>query len=376
MARAILALEDGKTFYGESFGAEGETAGEVVFNTAMSGYQEIITDPSYKGQIILMTSPQIGNYGVNWEDVESQNPHLEGFIVRELSRISSNWRSQKGLDDYFREHGKIGIQGIDTRALTIHLRDFGAKRGFISTGNLDPEYAVKKAKESPVMVGRDLASVVTCGEPYVWQDDPGAYGRDKEPVSDIGKDFPIAVYDFGVKYNILRKFSDLGCPVTVYPAATDPDTILKQSPAGVFLSNGPGDPEPVSYAIENVRYLLGKIPVFGICLGHQILGLALGGKTYKLKFGHHGANHPVKFLEKGTVEITSQNHGFCVEPDSLKGTQAKISHWNLYDNTVEGLEDPSRFCFAVQYHPEASPGPHDSHYLFNRFIDLIKKFHA
>lgn len=310
------------------------------------------------------------------EDSESQAPFVEGFIVRELSRIPSNWRAQKGLDEYFKEHAIVGIQGIDTRELTRHLRNFGAKKGCISTVDLDPERAVRRAKESTDMVGWDLASEVTCKKPYIWNDDPDAFGRSKKPPVEPGRDYPLAVYDFGVKYNILRKLSDMGCRLTVYPSKTDPAVILKSGAAGVFLSNGPGDPEAVSYAIENVRYLLGKIPVFGICLGHQILGLAMGCKTYKLKFGHHGANHPVKFVETGMVEITSQNHGFAINPDTVIDPRLSLTHWNLYDKTVEGIADPSRFCFAVQYHPEASPGPHDSHYLFRRFISLIETFYA
>ena len=370
--KALLALAEGTVFEGYSLGAEGETWGEVVFNTAMTGYQEILTDPSYKGQIVTMTYPLIGNYGVNQEDVESRRPFVEGFIVKECSRITSNWRAQMGLDEYLKKHGIVGIQGIDTRELTMCIREGGAQTGVISTVDLDPDSLVAKARSLPTLEGRDLVKEVTCTEKYQWNQ--GTWELEKgyeEPVPGEGA-IHIVAYDFGIKYNILRIFAHLGCRVTVVPAQTPAEEVLALNPQGVFLSNGPGDPAPVSYAIENARSLLGKVPLFGICLGHQILGLALGGKTYKLKFGHHGANHPVKDLATGKVEITSQNHGFVVDMESL-GDQVEVTHINLNDHTVEGLRHKSLPIFSVQYHPEASPGPHDSAYLFQRFVDMVKE---
>lgn len=359
--KAKIVLEDGRIFEGYSFGAAGERTGEVVFNTSMAGYQEILTDPSYKGQIVAMTYPLIGNYGVNAEDVESGKLFLEGFIVKECSRIVSNWRSQKTLQQYLKENKIIGIEGIDTRALTRHIRLQGAMRAVISTGDSDDKSLIKKAKDSPGLIGRDLVKEVTCRKLYEWNS-----GANK-------RRFRIVVIDCGVKFNILRELTANDCRVTVVPAQTDAGQILKMNPDGVLLSNGPGDPAAVSYVIETTKKLLGKLPLFGICLGHQILGLALGGKTYKLKFGHHGANHPVKDLKTGKIAITVQNHGFCVALDSLDKKALEITHINLNDNTMEGMKHKSLPVFSVQFHPEASAGPHDARYLFKEFIKMIKQ---
>lgn len=370
--KALLALANGAVFEGYSLGAEGEAWGEVVFNTAMTGYQEILTDPSYKGQIVAMTYPLIGNYGINPEDVESRRPFVEGFVVRESSRIPSNWRAQKSLNSYLEEHGIVGIQDIDTRALTMQLREKGSQMGIISTVNLNAKDLVEKARGLPPLEGRDLVKEVTCKAPYSWEEGTWTlkegYQRPTLPDSPLH----LVAYDFGVKFNILRIFTQLGCRVTVVPANTPGEDVLAMKPHGVFLSNGPGDPAAVSYAIANTEKLLGKVPLFGICLGHQILGLALGGRTYKLKFGHHGANHPVKDLLTGKVEITSQNHGFVVDMNSLGG-QVEVTHLNLNDHTVEGLKHREIPLFSIQYHPEASPGPHDSAYLFRRFVDLMRE---
>jgi carbamoyl-phosphate synthase small subunit len=372
MAKAILALSDGVVFEGESFGAEGETAGEVVFNTSMSGYQEILTDPSYRGQIVTMTYPLIGNYGVNEEDVESVRPQVEGFIVKEGSGIFSSWRAQKSLDEYLKIHNIAGIQGIDTRSLTKHIRDKGAQEGVISTVDINPESLIGKAKKSPGLIGRDLVKEVTCNEKYHWTEG----GWDQEisnfqfPISNE-KRFRVAAYDCGIKHNILRRLIDAGCDVTVVPAFVKSDEVLKMNPDGIFLSNGPGDPDAVPYMAENIRGLIGKRPIFGICLGHQILCLAMGAKTYKLKFGHRGGNHPVMDMTTGKVEITAQNHGFAVDAKSLP-PELELTHINLNDKTVEGVRHKSLPVFSVQYHPEASPGPHDSGYLFNRFVEYMK----
>jgi len=368
--RAVLALADGTLYEGVSFGYEGECGGEVVFNTGMTGYQEILTDPSYKGQIVTMTYPEIGNTGINPEDVESNRPWVEGFIVRESWGPPSNWRHVESLDAYLRRYHICGIAGIDTRALTRRLRDGGSQMGVISAVDLEPERLVGKARGLPPIVGRDLVKEVTTDHVHHW--DTGDWDLEKGylPASDYRARFGlvprIVAVDFGIKQNILRMLVANGFDVTVVPADTPAEAILSRKPDGVFLSNGPGDPEGVPYAIEAVRMILGKLPIFGICLGHQIMGLALGGRTFKLKFGHHGCNQPVKDLATGRVEITSQNHNFSVDPDSL-GEKARITHVNLNDNTVEGLSVPSMRCFSVQYHPEASPGPHDSRYLFARF---------
>jgi carbamoyl-phosphate synthase small subunit len=359
--RAILALEDGTVFEGRGFGRMGETTGEVVFNTALCGYQEVLTDPSYAGQIVTMTYPHIGNYGVNDDDVESARPQVAGFVVRELSPIASSWRSSKTLDRYLDDAGIVGISEIDTRKLTRHLRTHGAKRGVVS-GAGDAATLVDRARASRSMVGLDLAREVTCPRPY----QPGGVPKGRPSA------YKVAAYDFGIKTNILRMLSAAGCDVTVVPATTSAADVLALGPDGVFLSNGPGDPEPVTYAIEAVKALMERLPVFGICLGHQILGLACGGRTYKLKFGHRGANHPVKDLRSGRIEVTSQNHGFAVDPSLFERPEIVLTHVNLNDGTVEGFRHRDLPILSVQYHPEASPGPHDSHYLFGEFVDLMK----
>jgi len=366
---ARLALADGRVFRGESLGAEGEAHGEVVFNTSMTGYQEIMTDPSYKGQIVVMTYPLIGNYGVNDEDVESRQPWVEGFVVKEASPRPSSWRGKLTLDEYMKHHGIVGIQGIDTRALTKHLRDHGAQEGVISTEELDPERLVAKARAVPVLIGRDLVREVTVEAPFHWNEALWDRQRGYQPAP-AGR-LKVIAYDSGIKLNILRQLAAVGCEVTVIPASTPAAAMLEMKPDGVFLANGPGDPEGVSYLIESVRGLLARVPIFGICLGHQILGLAVGGRTYKLKFGHHGANHPVKDLLTGKVEITAQNHGFAVDPESVKPFGMELTHINLNDGTLEGMRHREWPIFSVQYHPEASPGPHDANYLFRRFADLM-----
>jgi carbamoyl-phosphate synthase small subunit len=359
--QAILALEDGKIFRGKSFGAGGEKSGEIVFNTSMTGYQEIITDPSYKGQIIVMTYPLIGNYGVNKDDVESRGPFLEGFAVKEYSKIASNWRAQESLGDYLKKNGILGIEGIDTRALTLHIREAGAMKAVLSTEDKDEKRLIRKAQKSPGLVGIDLVKEVTCDKAYSWA--KGKKGR-----------YKVVVLDCGVKYNILRKLAENKCQVVVVPANTPAGDILKLKPEGLLLSNGPGDPAALPYVVKTTRDLIGKLPIFGICLGHQMLGLALGGKTYKLKFGHHGANQPVKDLRTGRVAITVQNHGFCVDMDSLPKKDLEITHMNLNDQTLEGMRLKKFPVFSVQFHPDASAGPHDAGYLFAEFINMMKKY--
>jgi carbamoyl-phosphate synthase, small subunit len=366
--KGFVALEDGTVFEGESFGAPGEQVGEVVFNTSMTGYQEILTDPSYSSQIVTMTYPLIGNYGVNETDIESGRVQVSGFIVKEACDYPSNFTCKKTLSQYLKENNIIGVSGIDTRKLTRHLRIAGALKGIIYAGEKTSSIndLVDKARAWKGLVGLDIVKDVTCKKPYIW----GDQSADKNVP---GKSFKIIAYDFGIKYNILRILRSLGCAITVVPASTSAQEVLAQKPDGVFLSNGPGDPAAVTYAIEAVAQLIGKVPIFGICLGHQILGLAMGAKTYKLKFGHRGANHPVKFLKTGQIAITSQNHGFCVDINSLKERGVTMTHLNLNDHTCEGLEDPAQKLFCVQYHPEASPGPHDSGNLFNQFISLMEK---
>jgi carbamoyl-phosphate synthase small subunit len=371
---AVLALEDGTWFRGTAAGAQGETAGEVVFNTSMTGYQEVLTDPSYAGQIVTMTAPHIGNYGIAADDAESAAPRVAGFIVRESSPVASNWRADTTLREYLTRHNIVAIADIDTRALTRRLRSAGVMRGVIATGSVDPAELVQHARAIPLMEGTDLVKDVTCEAPYEWAaatlEEAGEFGV--EPERRASRRLRIAAYDFGIKHNILRRLALHNCDVAVFPASTPAGELLVRNPDGVFLSNGPGDPAALPYAIENVRRVLeSDTPTFGICLGHQIMGLALGGRTYKLKFGHRGANHPVKFLESGRVEITSQNHGFAVDPDSLPA-DARVTHLNLYDGTVEGLRHTSKPAFSVQYHPEAAPGPHDADYLFRQFIDEIE----
>jgi len=358
---AILALEDGTIFRGKSFGADGERYGEVVFNTSMTGYQEILTDPSYKGQIVTMTYPLIGNYGINKEDMESRQPFVEGFVVKEYSKIASNWRKDESLSDYLKKNNIVGVEGIDTRALTLHIRQAGAMKAVLSSEDLNDKSLVQKAKDSPGLIGRDLVKEVTNRKKYIW--------------SKIEKArFKVIVLDCGVKYNILRKLIENKCQVVVVPADTKASEILKMKPDGLLLSNGPGDPTAVKYVIDTTRRLIGKVPIFGICLGHQMLGLGLGGKTYKLKFGHHGANHPVKDVKTGKVSITVQNHGFCVDIDSLNKKDIEITHINLNDQTLEGMRHKKLPIFSVQFHPEASAGPHDAEYLFGEFIKLMQKY--
>ncbi len=369
---AMLALADGRIFRGLAFGAVGETVGEVVFNTAMSGYQEVLTDPSYKGQLVCMTYPEIGNVGVNEEDAESARIFVEGFIVKDYWPRPSNWRAQMPLGDYLRDAGVVGIEAIDTRALVRHIRTCGAQEAVISSVDLDPESLVRKAKASPGLVGRDLVKEVTCASGYDWELGEWELGSGYSHPQNGGAPLVVAM-DYGIKRNILRSLVSLGFRVKVLPATATAADILECDPDGVFLSNGPADPAALPYASEAVRGVLGKKPVFGICLGHQILGLAIGGKTYKLAFGHHGANHPVKDLSSGRVEITSQNHGFAVDGDSVAG-RAGVSHLNLNDRTVEGMCGQGVPFFSVQYHPEASPGPHDAAYLFKRFWRLVEAF--
>lgn len=369
--KAILALADGKIFEGEAFGASGEVEGEVVFNTSMSGYQEILTDPSYCGQMVIMTYPLIGNYGVNPEDFESERPFLKGFIIKELSGIPSNWRSQGTLDQFLKEYGVVGIQGIDTRALTRHIREAGAQQAVLSTIESDPQVLVERAKNSIGPVGRDMVQEVTCKEPYFWKNGGPSLGE--KPIEKVSGDreFSVVAYDFGVKRNILRRLTEAGCRVRVVPASTSAEEALKYKPDGVFLSNGPGDPEGVPYAVENIKRLIGQVPMFGICLGHQILTLALGGKTFKLRFGHHGGNQPVMDLKKRKVEITAQNHGFAVDDKSLL-ENVEVTSVNLNDQTIEGIRHKHHPVFSVQYHPEAAPGPHDSDHLFREFLEIMK----
>ena len=358
--KAICALEDGTVFRGVSFGAPGERTGEAVFNTSMTGYQEILTDPSYTEQIVTMTYPLIGNYGINEEDIESSRIRVFGFIVKEACKYPSNFRSSMSLGEYLKKEGIIGIEGIDTRAFTRHIRTAGAMKACISTEDTDEDSLIKKAQEYPGLVGRDIVSSVTCETTYSWSK------------TDNTKPYRVAAFDFGIKWNILRLLEDRGCDITVFPSSASAEDAASINPDGIFLSNGPGDPAAVSYVSPVIKQLAETFPTFGICLGHQLIALAFGGTTYKLKFGHRGGNQPVIDHATGKIDITSQNHGFCVDPDSLKGTGLSVTHTNCNDDTVEGLEHESLPVFSVQYHPESSPGPHDAQYLFDRFIDNMK----
>ena len=374
---AWLVLEDGTAYPGRSFGAAQEATGEVVFHTGMTGYQEILTDPSYKGQIVTMTAPQIGNYGITAADAESSAVHVEGFVVRELAARPSNWRSEISLEDYLAAAGVPGIEGIDTRDLTSRLRQEGAMRGVIVRGEADLIAAVELARQIPSMEGQDLVPSVTCDDPYEWSGTPGvdedpAAFRPRPASEASGDPLSVVVYDFGVKWNILRSLRARGCNVTVVPADTPAEAVIERRPDGVLLSNGPGDPATVGYGVDAAKHLLGKLPVLGICLGHQIIGQAAGGSTFKLKFGHHGANHPVRVLATGAVEITSQNHGFAVDPDSLEASGFVVTRMNLNDGTLEGVRHKDWPVLGVQYHPEAAPGPHDAAPLFDRFIDMMR----
>ncbi len=402
--RAILALEDGRVFNGRAAGARTRRGGEVVFNTSLTGYQEVFTDPSYSGQIVCLTYPHIGNVGANLDDEESPKPYIEALVVREFSPLASNWRSSESAQQYLERHGVPVIWDLDTRALVRHLRDVGALRGVVATDGTPAEELIAEARALPTMAGQELAGRVTTARPYEWTKGSidlaapisvaaaaGASAAGKSDGCGVGASgaaarragvaaggeaaarHRVVAYDFGIKQNILRLLVDHNCDVTVVPAGTSASNVLALKPDGVFLSNGPGDPEPIGYAVENIRKLLGRVPIFGICLGHQLCGLALGGRTFKLKFGHHGSNHPVKNLLTEKVEITAQNHGFCVDPESLPSSDVEITHVNLNDHTNEGMRHRSLPLFSVQYHPEASPGPHDARYLFNDFITLMNE---
>jgi carbamoyl-phosphate synthase small subunit len=400
MTNAILALEDGRVFRGRAWGATAERTGEIVFNTSMSGYQEILTDPSYAGQIVTMTYPLIGNYGVTPEDIESRRPFAEGFVVREYSEISSSWRAAMTLDEYLKRYGIVGISEVDTRALVRHIRERGAMRACLSSVDLNEQSVVEKARQAPEMLGRNLVDEVTCGDPYEWSTEiehqattdyrrvlVGDEITTLNPVAALhetgtiellpeGESFHVVAYDFGIKYYILRYLAALGCRITVVPARTSADDVIALAPDGIFLSNGPGDPAALPEIVGEVRKLVTAAPVFGICLGHQLLGLAFGGTTYKLKFGHRGGNQPVKNERTGRIEITSHNHGFSVDPDSLKSNEVECTHFNLNDGTLEGLRHRSLPVFSVQYHPEAGPGPHDATYLFHEFFARMREHRA
>ncbi|MGH9691325.1 MAG: glutamine-hydrolyzing carbamoyl-phosphate synthase small subunit [Candidatus Acidiferrales bacterium] len=383
--RATLALEDGRVFNGRAAGARARRGGEVVFNTSLTGYQEVFTDPSYTKQIVCLTYPHIGNVGANPDDEESMKPYIEALVVREFSPLASNWRASESAQQFLERHGVPVVWDVDTRALVRHLREVGSLRGVVSTDGTPVEKLIEEARALPLMAGQELASRVTSAKAYSWAtgsidlagpsiralNSPNVAAR--HAATEVQPQYRVVAYDFGIKQNILRLLVDHGCDVTVVPAQTSAEDVLAMKPNGVFLSNGPGDPEPVTYAVANIRKLLGRVPLFGICLGHQLCGLALGGRTFKLKFGHHGVNHPVKNLLTEKIEITSQNHGFCVDPDSLSANDVEITHVNLNDHTNEGMRHRSLPLFSVQYHPEASPGPHDARYLFDQFVTLMKE---
>ncbi len=372
--KALIALEDGTIFEGRSFTGHGEAVGEIVFNTSLSGYQEILTDPSYTGQIVTMTYPLIGNYGINPEDMESAAIHPMAFLIKEYNGFPSNYRSTMSLADFLQNYNTLGVEGFDTRALVRHIRSKGAMKGIVSTKDLDRNSLVERARSWTGLVGRNMVKRVTCDEPYGWASNRPVPGTDFSTAR-TGNPNPLRIvaFDFGIKFNQARLLTEKGCQVQVVPATTTADTVLAMNPDGIFLSNGPGDPEGVEGVVETIRSLLGKKPIFGICLGHQILGLAYGGTTYKLKFGHRGGNQPVKDLETGHVEITSQNHGFCVDPESLDRENVEVTHINLNDNSVEGMRHKKFPAFSVQYHPEHAPGPHDAVYLFDRFIEMVRE---
>jgi carbamoyl-phosphate synthase small subunit len=377
----MLALEDGRIFHGRAAGASTRRGGEVVFNTSLTGYQEVFTDPSYAGQIVCLTYPHIGNVGTNSDDEESSRPYIESLVVREFSAVASNWRSHESAQQYLVRHNIPVLWDLDTRALVLHIRKQGALRGVVSTDGTPAETLLAEARALPTMAGQELASRVTSERQYNWEKgsieltaSPWHESMGEVPGAGEEQKFRVVAYDYGIKQNILRLLVDHNCDVTVVPAKTSAEDALALKPDGVFLSNGPGDPEPATYAIETIRHLMGRVPVFGICLGHQLCGLALGGKTFKLRFGHHGSNHPVKNLLTEQVEITAQNHGFCVDPESLPSSEVEVTHLNLNDHTNEGLRHRSLPLFSVQYHPEASPGPHDSHYLFRQFTDTMKNW--
>lgn len=374
MNTALLALEDGTVFEGTAFGAPVDKAGEVVFNTSLTGYQEIFTDPSYAGQIVVLTNPQIGNYGTNEADNEAGKPYFEGLIVREYSPVASNWRSDSDAGNFLQKYGIPGVTGIDTRALVRKLRMGGVLRGVISSTTLDPKLLIERAKAVVSMAGQDLATKVSTAKAYGWTEAVTGVSQSEILAPAVAPAFRVVAYDFGIKRNILRRLAHVGCELTVVPAGTSAEDVLALKPDGVFLSNGPGDPEPLDYQATQVRKLIGKKPIFGICLGHQVLGLALGGKTFKLKFGHRGGNHPVLNKRTNKVEITAQNHGFCVDPDSLNQNEIELTHINLNDNTLEGFRHKSHPLFCVQYHPEAAPGPHDSQYLFDDFTRMMSEW--